>query len=328
MSAEQVDNLIFDVSGMIYRTFHAGLKTQLRRSSSLFDDDEDEDQLAVDHAGYALHSALMSMRKYFEMFSPSRVVACFDRPDNWRKQYMNSDLSVTKLKYKGNRRQNQTEAQQALFARLIDHMQEFESLLDNETGIITLARPMLEADDCIAGWVQRFPHQRNVIASNDSDMVQLITSTTSVCNLTSSKLVECADPKYALFEKTFRGDSADNIANAYPGIRSTKLAKAYTDPYLLANILEEKYVSPTGIECKVGDVIEENQLLMDLTKQPPHIRRLINETIDAELAKTKRLNFWKFSAFCNQRKLKEIGASLPTLRPLLAGGYKRDQQKR
>jgi len=322
---QPVDNLIFDVSGMLYRTFHAGLKVSLRRSSALFedDDDADEDTQAVDHASFALHSALMSMQKYFNMFSPSRVVACFDRPDNWRKQYMNSDLSVTKLAYKGNRRQNQTPTEAALFERLIEHMQEFEALLTNETGIITLARPMLEADDCIAGWVQRFPNQRNIIASNDTDMLQLITEHTSVCNLTKSELVQVEDPKFVLFEKLFRGDKTDNIANAFPGIRTTKLAAAYKDPYLLANLLAEKYVSPNGVECTVGEVIEENRLLIDLSKQPPAIRKLMDDTIDAELARDKRLNFWKFSSFCNQRKLKAVATSLPTLRPLLVGGHRR-----
>lgn len=316
---QQVDNLIFDVSGLLYRTYYKSKSQPTYRVKGSLDEEDDDNQ--ADAAGLALHSALNSMLKFFNMFKPNRVVACFDRPNNWRKQYMASKLSISARQYKGTRRQNQTEAQKRDFQNFIEHAQEFERLLQEETGILTLAGDMLEADDCISGWTQRFHDQRNIIASNDSDMQQLITDTTDVCNFTSGELVECPDPKYFLFEKTFRGDTADNIVSTYPGIRSTRLKKAYDNPYDLANLLAEPYVTPTGEQLTVRDILEENQLLIDLSKQPPAIRKLIDRTIDDELAKTKRFDFWKFSAFCNRNKLKHISSNLQTFRPLLVGGY-------
>jgi hypothetical protein len=315
-----VDDLIFDVSGMLYRTFHAlqkqpGISTPRR---GLLEDDENE---MMDPASLALHSALMSMNKSFKQFKPKRVVACFDRPNNWRALYMKSDLSVTGVPYKGNRRQDMTPAQQAQYFKLLDHMKEFETLLGEQTGIITVAGKSLEADDCIAGWVQANPSRQKVVMTLDSDLSQLIDSTTSVCNFKTGEIVVCEDPKYLLFEKTFRGDSSDNIASAVPRIRKTKIQQAYTDPYTLSNILNGEHVTKRGDTILVSDVIDENQLLMDLTKQPPEIRVLIDKAIDSALNKTKRFDYWGFAKFCKERKLTKISESLQTFRPLLVGGY-------
>ncbi len=318
-----IDNLLFDVSGLLYRTFHATQRVSLKRSSLAgMDDDDDENVATEQHSSVAIQAALNSMQTYFQKFKPRRVIACFDRPGNWRKQYMSSELSIAKREYKGNRRQNFSPAQQANYHKLLEHMAEFEKLLENETGIITLAAKLLESDDCIAGFVQRFPTERNVIASNDSDMSQLITETTSVCNLSSGELVVCEDPAFFLFEKTFRGDTADNIMNIYPGIRTEKLRQAQTDAYLLANILAEKHTTPDGVSVTVGDLWEENKLLIDLSKQPEFIRDLINSTVDVGMSKTKRFDYWKFAAFCKKHKLNAVMDRLPTLKPLLSGGYK------
>jgi hypothetical protein len=321
--SNKTDHLIFDVSGLLYRTYFTAKAVPQRKKAGLFEDDDEDSNPKDDLASFALHTALMSMNKYFKQFKPDRVIACFDRPNNWRKQYMASELSVSKRPYKGNRRQGMSDAQQAEYFKLLEHMAEFESLLEHETGIITLANDGLEADDCIAGWIQRHPTARKVIMTNDSDMSQLIDDNTSVCNFTSGKIVECDDPKYFLFEKTFRGDTADNIASVMPGIRSTKIRKAFEDPFTLANILGEQYIAPSNPDQSllVRDAFEENQLLMDLTKQPQSIRKKIDKTIDEELSKTKKFDFWKFSAFCTERKLNNILTSIQTFRPMLVGGY-------
>lgn len=305
---------------MLYRTFHSLQKqpgTSAPRRGILDDPDEE----FLDPASLALHSALMSMNKSFKQFKPSRVIACFDRPNNWRKLYTGSDLSVTGVPYKGNRRQEMTPTQQEQYYKLLDHMKEFEDLLQEQTGIVTVAGKGLEADDCIAGWVQNNPSRRKVIMTLDSDISQLIDETTSVCNFKTGELVVCDDPKYLLFEKTFRGDSSDNIPSAVPRIRETKIRKAYEDPYTLTNILQGDHVTRSGKIVPVSAVIEENQLLMDLTKQPPEIRALIDQAIDKAVNKTKRFDYWGFAKFCKERKLTKIQDSLPTFRPLLVGGY-------
>jgi len=328
----KVDNLIFDVSGMLYRTYYALQATQGRsnvRKQILDEDDNDE---LPDLAGMALHSALQSMNKSHKQFMPKRVIACFDTPGNWRKKYMESGLAISRLKYKGNRRLNQTPAQQAAYFKFLEHINEFQELLTNMTGIIVLSAPLLEADDCIAGWVQQYPDEVNVILTGDSDMHQLITDTTHVCDFKTAELVEMDDPKYYVFEKCFRGDmQSDNVASAYPGIRSTRLKKAYTDKLELVNIIEEQWHNPVahpipeeGEEpqvIKVKDILEENQMLIDLTKQPPAIRKLMEKVVTSNRDAIKKFDFWKFSAFCTRNKLKKISQDLQTFRPLLVGGH-------
>lgn len=333
-----VDNLIFDVSGMLYRTYYAlqaaGGRAGARKS--ILDERDDEDEMP-DLSGMALHSALMSMNKSYKQFQPKRVVACFDTPGNWRKKYMESELAVSTLKYKGKRRLNQTPAQQAAYITFLEHINEFQDLLTNMTGIIVLSAPLLEADDCIAGWTQAYPDEVNVVLTGDSDMHQLITDTTHICDYKTAELVEMEDPQYYVFEKCFRGDmQSDNVASAYPGIRATRLKKAYTDQFELANILEEQWFNPVAcpkvvdpedaeqeifVTIKVKEILEENQMLIDLTKQPPAIRKLMNRVVTTNRDAIKKFDFWKFSAFCTRNKLVKIVQDLPSFRPLLIGGH-------
>jgi len=332
---KDVDNLIFDVSGMLYRTYYAlkasGGRAGARKSILEEQDDDDTDEMP-EIGGMALHSALMSMNKSYKQFMPKRVVACFDTPGNWRKKYMASDLAVSTLAYKGKRRLNQTPAQQREHFSFLNHVNEFQDLLHRVTGIITLSAPLLEADDCIAGWTQEYPTETNVILTGDSDMHQLITDTTVVCDYKTAELVQIADPKYYVFEKCFRGDMAtDNIASAYPGIRSTRLQKAYTNQFELANLLEEQWINPIAhpkdIEgeeprtIKVKEILEENQMLIDLSKQPPAIRKLMRSVVTTNRTALKKFDFWKFSAFCTRNKLVKITQDLPSLKPLLIGGH-------
>jgi len=331
-----VDNLIFDVSGMLYRTYYA-LQAQGGKSGKggirkqILDDDDDNDELP-DIGGMALHSALQSMNKSFKQFQPKRVVACFDTPGNWRKRYTASGLAISRLQYKGQRRKDQTPVQQAAYAKFLEHVNEFQDILTRMTGIVVLSAPLLEADDCIGGWVQLYPNEINVVLTGDSDMHQLITENTHICDYKTAELVVMEDPAYYLFEKCFRGDmQSDNVASAYPGIRSTRLQKAYTNKFELANILEEQWHNPVahpipaeGEEAqviKVKEILEENQMLIDLTKQPPAIRKLMERVVTTNRDAVKKFDFWKFSAFCTRAKLVKILKDLPTFRPLLIGGH-------
>jgi 5'-3' exonuclease, N-terminal resolvase-like domain len=331
----KVDNLLFDVSGMLYRTYNALQATQGRSAvrKQILDDDDDSDSELPDIGGMALHSALQSMNKSYKQFQPKRVVACFDTPGNWRKKYMESGLAVSRLKYKGQRRKDFTPTQLAAYYKFLDHINEFQEILTTMTGIIVLAAPLLEADDCIAGWVQQYPDEVNVILTGDSDMHQLITGTTHVCDYKTAELVKMDDPEFYIFEKCFRGDMAsDNVASAYPGIRSTRLKKAYTDKLELVNILEEQWHNPVAYPLpdnegdeprviKVKEILEENQMLIDLGKQPPAIRKLMEKVVTTNRDAIKKFDFWKFSAFCTRTKLKKISQDLQTFRPLLIGGH-------
>lgn len=318
------DNLIFDVSGLLYRTYYGAVATSSRPKHLLMLDDEDEDHMSKSEeiAGYALHTAMSSMQKYFNLFKPSRVIACFDRPGNWRAAYTASDLSVSRVPYKGHRRQNQTEQQKIDHKNFMLHVQEFEQVLHEQTGIVVLAGKGLEADDCIAGFVQTHADQQNVIVTGDSDMFQLITENTKVWSLGADQWAECPDPKYYLFEKIFRGDrSSDNIPSAYPRLRADKIKKAYVDTYTLNNLLNEPYVTDYGVTVLVSDMWHENQLLIDLTKQPELIRDRMHKLCTDQLQKSKRFDYWGFMRFCKTRKLNKIMENMLSFRPLLIGGY-------
>ena len=128
--------LIFDVSNLLHKTFYAH---------------NTEDDITL--AGLASHSALTTVNKYYNKFKPQKMIMAFDRP-SWRINYTKSDKCVSGLVYKGERRKNQTPKQKERYKLFKQHITDFETLVTENTSIVTLARSELEADDLIAGCVQ------------------------------------------------------------------------------------------------------------------------------------------------------------------------------
>ena len=143
--------IVLDISNLLYRTFYAN-KT--------------EDDTTV--AGLAAHQAFLTINKYYKLFNPDKIIMCFDR-SSWRKQYTLGDECITKRKYKGNRRKDMTPAQQAKYKIFLQHLDDFEELITKQTTIITLAAPLLEADDLMAGAVQ-------VLTLDEDNEVILVTA--------------------------------------------------------------------------------------------------------------------------------------------------------
>ena len=205
MKPQGCEYLIFDISNLLYRSFYAQTG-------------EDDTTLA----GLACHMALMTLNKYYKQYRPKKVVMAFDR-SSWRKEYT-AEHDYLKP-YKGNRRQDMTPAQQAKFERFKNHLAEFESLIIKHTTIITLWGDRLEADDLIAGFVQR-PSEKNItIISADSDLAQLmkhenVTVVSPITDKIQTTLEKFEnDPEYYLFHKCIRGDITDNVQSAYPRVR-------------------------------------------------------------------------------------------------------------
>ena len=57
---------------------------------------------------------------------------------------------------------------------------------------------------------------------------------------------------------------------------------------------------------RVGDLFEENRLLMDLEAQPDHIQMSIIKTVQKELKNPGKFDYFKFIKFCGKYDLKKI----------------------
>jgi hypothetical protein len=292
------DHLVFDISSLLYRSFYA-MKS--------------EDDVTI--AGLACHSALQILNKYYKLYKPSqRVVMAFDRK-SWRVDYMESAMAdgtaLSTKPYKGNRRQNLTPKQQIKYNQFKQHLRELEELISNHTTITTLAGEMLEADDLIAGYVRMHKDDQVIVISSDSDLLQLMRhgNVTIITPATGDPQVLddwFDDPDYYTFQKCIRGDDSDNIQSAYPGVRSDKIREAYLDPYHRANLMNQTWDHPSGVKYRVGDLFEENELLIHLDKQPDVIVEMIESAIMKELQRDKNFSLLHFMKFLSKYQMNKI----------------------
>jgi hypothetical protein len=210
-----------------------------------------------------------------------------------------------------------TPGQQAKYASFKHHVKDFEQLITDHTSVVTLAKDRLEADDLIAGIAQTYGNEDNevVIISADSDLLQLVRyKNVSVISPITDKPQSLADyngdPLYYLFQKEIRGDSSDNVASAFPRVRSTRIKAAYDDEYERVKLMKETWTNENGTEFVVEDLIKENELLIDLEKQPADIRILIDNTITEEMARKRQFSMFHMLRFAGKYKLKKIQESI------------------
>ena len=306
--------LVFDISNMLYRTFFANKKNHTAEES----------------AGLAQHSALITLNKYFRQYKPHKVIMAFDRT-SWRKAYTMNELCISKKQYKGNRRQNMTPAEQEMFARFIKHLSEFEEMMTKQTSVICLAGDGLEADDLVAGVVDAFEDDSVIIVSADKDFIQLL-------KRDNVQLIDPAtgkdrrallnkdfdgDVDYFMFEKCIRGDAGDNVQSAFPGVRKTRIKKAYADAFEKVNLLNETWsIGEKGtdefVEHRVKDLFYENQLLMDLWEQPGIIKDRIKLTVDTALDDPGSYSHFHFLKFLGKYQLKKIAEQIDNFVPMLS----------
>ena len=307
--------LVFDITNMLYRTFFVNkMKHSVEES-----------------AGLAHHSALITLNKYFRNFKPHKVVMAFDRT-SWRKAYTaDKSLCISGKPYKGNRRQDMTPAEQEMFAKFIRHLDDFEDMMDRKTSVICLRGDGLEADDLIAGVVEAFTEDEIIIVSADKDLIQLLRTP-------NVKLIDPAtgedrrklldkeydgDVDYFMFEKCIRGDTGDNVQSAFPGVRKTRIKKAYTDAFEQVNLLNETWsIGDKGgddyKEFVVKELFEENKLLMDLTAQPPIIKDKIKSTIDEAFNNPGEYSHFHFLKFLGKYELKKISEQVDNFVKMLS----------
>ena len=316
--------LVVDLSNLFWRTVSAQQKYGPAN--------------AGDSAGLGLHMSLMSLRKHWNNIQPDRLAIVFEGKQNWRKTYTKSPECYSERLYKGNRTFDPS------MQVLIDVLRAFEDLARQHTNIVTLVHPELEGDDLIGGYAQHFSALGDevTILSGDKDFVQLLgnplihllnpddgkeRTLTGVCGVD--------DAGYFMFEKCFRGDSGDNVLPAYPRVRTNRLHKAYgvvngvvdpnkADSFEMSNLFahEWEFVHPeTGDKrmLSVEKMFNENDLLMNLSSQPPRIRQLITETIEHESENHGQFNFFEFNRFLGKFQLQQIAERASDFVPMFSG---------
>lgn len=283
--------LVIDCSYMLHRTFFAGWKSS---GSEELD------------AGLALHSAFVTFNKYYNKYNPTKVVCTFDRP-NWRAEYTKSDMCLSEKQYKANRRKNMTSSEKRRYDRFKDHVTEFEDLVKEYTSMICLAADMLEADDLIAGFCQMHPDDKTTILSADQDMIQLLRNpNVSIVDPMTDKARVCDDIDWFLFLKYIRGDTGDNVQSAFPRVRETRIRKAFEDEFERLSLMNEVWTNNVSKEFRVGDLFEENKMLMGLSDQPAPVKELMTHTIKSGMESHGKFNYFKFLKFCGKHNLVNI----------------------
>lgn len=312
--------LVFDATNIIHRTFFAQEGSKAKGAASKFTAtglkaDENGVTEDVQLAGLAHYIALATLNKYYNRFNPEQVVLTFDR-SNWRKQYTKSDKCISGAVYKGTRRQNMTDKQQDAFQRFCEHINEFEDLTREHTGMVVLSGDLLEADDLIGGVVDQYVGTHNiVIVSADQDMMQFLrypnVSLIDPAGGNPRSLVDYnMDADFFLFQKCIRGDNGDNVKSAFPKVRMTRIEKAYSDPFEYDKLMKETWTNADGKVMVVGELFKENKMLMDLSAQPDNIREHIMATVSEGFTTPGKYNHFLFLKFCGKFGLRKVAESL------------------
>lgn len=287
--------MVIDTPNLLFRVHSANQKIKT-----------DDDEL---NAGLAMHMCFRTVLSHFKKHKPDQVAFAFEGRNNWRKEYTKSDACVSKRLYKGNRTYT---ASNEIFFQLIDS---FKNFLKLHTTALVLNADKVEGDDMIGGFVQRFAPSNDeiIILSGDKDFVQLLKHpNVRLINPDKGKERTCEDPLYFMFEKCIRGDGGDNVMTAYPRVRSTRIEKAFKDPFELANLMNDTWEvkdPETGEVVQsfvVKDLYEENKLLMDLEAQPQEIKDLIQDTITAAITERANFSYFHFMKFLGEYQLKAI----------------------
>ncbi len=299
--------LLMDISNLLFRTYYANRDEDVETS-----------------AGLAMHKALLTLNKYFKKHKPDQVVMVFDR-QNWRKDYTKSAKCVSGKLYKGQRRVNMTESEREKYENFREHLDAFEQLMIKHTSVICLAADGLEADDFAGKFVQMYSGKDNeiVIVSTDKDYIQLLgfenTILINPADDTKRTLNEWeGDAELFMFFKCLRGDHGDNVQSAYPRVRKTRIMKAWNDPLERVNMMQETWTNQNGIEFVVKNLFKENELLMDLRKQPKKYQTLMETVIKKEMKNPGKYSYFHFLGFLGKHGMKRVAKQAEIFVPMLS----------
>lgn len=305
---------------------------------------------------------LYSMKKEYTAWGGTHVVLHLEGR-SWRKSIY--------PEYKLNRKvvfAQLTPKEQEDHNILQEAFDDFVQYMDQKTNVTVLRNPGAEADDMIAVFIESHPDDKHVLISSDSDFFQLLRFPNVTIydpvkdivikqdgvydekgNKLEFKLVDCKiragkqnpnftiEPgwyEYELFKKCIRGDKADNIFSAYPGVREkgTKstigILEAYGDQtnkgYKWNNFMLQKWIDHNGAEQRVKEKYELNKKLIDLSQIPDDVKteclRIIAEQTGRKNIPSVEIGVG-FMKFCGRWDLKRIGDNSAAFMPMLKSKY-------
>lgn len=269
-------------------------------------------------SGLCMHILFQRVQKYFKQHDPDYIVFAFENKNNWRKAYTKSEDCISKNPYKGNR---VYDSSMEYYFKMLDA---FKETCTHHTSIICLSAEGLEGDDLIAGYCQLYANDDHevIVLSGDKDFIQLLKNpNVKLINQRDGKernqpgdKIYFDDLEYFMFQKCMRGDKKDHVFSALPNVRETRLKKAFTDEYERLKLMNETWeaeIDGKPITYKVGDLFEENKLLLDLTKQPEEVRQYMFEHIKDEVNNLGKTSLFHLQKFLGQFELKKISDTLP-----------------
>lgn len=299
--------------------------------------------------GMALHLTLASVNQAVRRFGIHHVVFCTEGR-SWRKDFYKP--------YKANRRLDEsalTDAEIEENKMFWDTYEMFTTFLREKTNVSVLREPEAEADDIIARFIYLHPEDEHYIISSDTDYIQLINKNVFQYNGVANQLITLegyhddkgrvvidkktkepktlGNPQFILFEKCMRGDSTDNVFSAYPGVRTkgsknkVGLIEAFDDHekqgFHWNNMMLQRWVDHDGVEHRVRDDYERNQILIDLTAQPQDIKDKVDRSIKSgvRVVSTPQVGV-HFMKFCGKYELTKISEQAEAYSKWLNASYK------
>ena len=298
--------------------------------------------------GMAFHIMFNSINKVWREQNGTHVVMCLEGR-SWRKDFYEPyKRNRTELRAKKSVQEQRDDSE---FFEAYEHFQDF---VTNKTNMTCLRHEECEADDFVARFIQNHPDDKHVIVSGDSDFYQLLAENVTQYNGITDNLIKLdgivdgngrpvkdkttneqkmpGDPQWLLFEKCIRGDTADNIFSAYPGVRKKGsknkigLEEAFADKssqgFTWNNFMLQRWTDHNGDEHRVLDDYTRNLALIDLTAQPANIKEALDSVIVEQVQKPAigqvGLHFMKF---CGQWDLDRIGQDATTHAKYLTASY-------
>lgn len=276
-----------------------------------------------DLIGLVFHTTLMSMNKLYRDHKPTKMVLAFDKGESWRLGYTQSEDCVSKKIYKANRRLGMTRYQKDQYIAFRTSISSFYELLDEHTKIACIRRDLAEADDLIAHFVSEYQNDEITIVSSDNDLLQLLKfKNVSIIDPDNGKKKTLSDYNnsvdWFLFQKCVRGDVSDNIQSAYPGVRKTRIRKAFEDGFERTNLMNESWTRADGAEFVVRDLFDENELLVDLFKAPDIVQSMSKKIISAAMNQKKEFSYMHLLRFLKKHELKTISEKSDQFVPMFA----------
>lgn len=292
--------MLIDISNHMHRNRHGALKNG----------GSDEDV-----AEYAMQLSIQALNKLYNTIKPTKIVACVDH-GSWRKAIFPM--------YKARRHEDRK--QDTGYDVFKELMGDFQDLIRDNTSMIYLEQPMVEADDWVGRWIQTHPDDHHVICSTDGDFHQLHAHNVEQYNPVKKEYIDVKDPKFAIFVKCIRGETgrtSDNIPSAYPKIRLTKLESAfYDDKFVMENIMQHKVPDIAKLDknneptmSTTGKLFKRNKHLMDLTQQPDDIIELMDDTI-ANVT-TGKFDMFSILQYFGRHNLVRLSENIDSVAPMM-----------